>query len=202
MSFKDELWEELERSKNLAQWLSSLSLASKDAWKLEQKDWHLLFVYDTLMEGQKHNELLRHSSVPLTKMLALKYGILTAEFFSAFKHKESGVGFILKKDYHNVPRRRVRGEWYLVKTQTLLELDQFRQNLYTREYLTTVVSYIDPNVKDSQGSMATFKKAWVYVGNLDYWDDQLDEGYEYSPFPTHSDEDFVISNLRNYYYFT
>jgi hypothetical protein len=172
-------------------WLHEAVLSREftpDLHILQQKAKHLLFVYDNV-PGVGLNQHLDDPALATNEMSAFTLGT-----FSLWK-KSLGVHsypIALKSEvergkYSKCPAARIRGELYLVNPNVFVTLDTQARNgvEFTRKKVKTYIPY-RYSWSQTLGQMPFMERmfpveAWMYVGNPEFWDQQLDGGYHFQP---------------------
>jgi Gamma-glutamyl cyclotransferase, AIG2-like len=149
-----------------------------DMVTLEKYQFQLLFIYDRMMHNYPEHMLIEEHGVQLPTAFSLPE-------FSLWKHELGLESYpVAIRTRHKeilCPTARVKGELYAMRPYQFLELDKHRLNgvEFIRERVQLVVPYHsarNPGIQCLQGI-----KAWMYVGNPDYWNDQLDGGFSFRP---------------------
>lgn len=200
---------------------------TKDYLWLESKEWHLFFVCDDLMRRHsRHEKFMKEDT-------EYKAGAFTeSDEFSMWKKKVGTESFpipligyrwsaptmVEQKDETrtkisimelNATRTgRIKGELYLVRPSVLVNLDKYRENgvQFTRKRTKILVPY-----RPQEGSTTVNDeefihqvKAWMYIGELDYWQDLLHNPRVFSRV-TDFEANRKISDgirMKNYYYYS
>lgn len=160
-----------------------------DAYKLEQFQWKLLFVADDVQTGQKHNSIIRDTAYQGCAIHPYAY-TSTKYTFWLKDLGEHSFPIALPYDYKpsghvigHVEPARIRGELWVVRPQSIILLDNLRQNgVQFRRQSTTIlmpfrhVGWDDdgnklPKISDDM--VYPVHGVQVYVGVPEYWDGQI-----------------------------
>lgn len=171
---------------------------SPDLFKLERKGKHLLFEHGDLMSGMpKHRHFIEGQALT---------SAFTEENFSVIRQKNGANNFpiTLKDTPTRQPRAQVKGQLFLVTGDTILDIDNYRQN--TVCFIRKEAKIILPSV-DKHGNHELIR-AYMYVSNKPYWKEQLE--WDYAMFKGHPESNFAPVtmykdgryNPLQYYYFT
>lgn len=182
---------------------------SPDIIKLERQRRQLIFVADDMMRhGKLHSYI---SEFSLTGRFPIYAGFTEALMYMWKKDLgEDSYPVILDKDvtgHYFGPKleaAKVRGEVYSIRSFQFRKLDTLRENGYAftrRRIWLTIPRYkvryskTDPlpGLQDWNARLET----WAYIGNHDYWDDQLAGVLPSSPVPIV--EDHGRAWLKRYY---
>lgn len=180
-----------------------VSIFTPDVKQLERKQRHLIFVCDDLMSGNRNSDLIVETSV--SGRWPLMNGYTQDKFF--FWKKELGeLSFpvALDKDvtgfYHgnsfDKSSAKIHGEIYGIRTAGLIRLDIDRENTvqFTRRRVNIRIPYIHGASKFPDIEVIT---VWMYVGNHEYWDDQLAGVHASRPIEkTHDDRVWLEDHYR------
>lgn len=109
--------------------------------------------------------------------------------------------------YENGPAsaQSIKGELFLVTPEMLVSLDERVENTvqFNRRRVSVSVPYRfqyrdkDGNLKVS-GRQSELRVAWMYIGNPEFWDKQIDNGFLFKPAKLFTPE---LDELRRYYHF-
>jgi hypothetical protein len=162
-----------------------------DLWNLTRRQRHNLFVCDEFMMG-----LPRHSEISED---AVRCAVaFTSKDFCMWKKKLAEASFPIVlpptgTEHTSWKPARVKGTIYSVPSKTLIKLDTFKLNgvQFSRQRLDVVI----PNrrltvVKGRELRSIAWHEipvgfdhvpVWAYIGIPQFWEDQLDGGYSFSP---------------------
>lgn len=191
-----------------------------DLWELEQKKEHRVFIHDDMMQLQPHHELVRAGS--LSGFYPFQYGYTTKKF--SFVEKDLGLKSIpialdLRDLAEELPvyigeSHRIRGEVYAVRTNTLIELDNHRQNgvQFERRRVNINIGYKKLwrshwfNAFGNKQYAHTIGKeemisveCWMYLGREEYWKDQLlADAFKFNPIQVVEEERLWLTKYYQY----
>lgn len=160
------------------------SLNTPDILTLSQYQRQLIFVADDMMKGGKLFEYIEETS--LTGRWPMSGGYTQDSFYFwqkalgdqshpvALRNEVSGY-------CRNPPEKaRIRGELFSIRPSQFEKLDFLRDNTvqFTRERVGIVIPHYKTIFDKAHPvpeiiQLSTVIPAWMYVGNHDYWDDQL-----------------------------
>jgi hypothetical protein len=173
---QDTLIKDREVIRHLGQMVTEFT---PDFALLEEHQRILFFACDDMMSGQRNSDMIAEHSVTGRWPLAHCYTLDKFQFWVKELGKLS-YPVVLDKPAtgkadlkYDVDLGRVWGELYAIRPQAFIKLDIERENKvqYTRRRVEVIVPYTQwnptPSIKE--------KRHWpmMYVGNHDYWDDQL-----------------------------
>jgi len=163
--FPDADWfEEIERETDF----------TPDIWRLERYQFQLMFIYGEMMRQHQMHSMVEEFSVPLAKGF-------TQGKYSLWKKNLGNVSFPIALDvpFSGAPLEAIKGELYAIQTSQYINLDKFKLNGY--HFLRQRVPIVIPYREIGGYEQSTKIQAWMYVGISDYWVEQLDAGYLFSP---------------------
>lgn len=194
---------------------------SPDVLQLEQKERWNLFVYDNLMIGRNEYPLLRDRGT-------FRWHGFTRNHYSMWKanlEKGSYAVPLVPKDPRDITpwsetdrfanrfghHSAIKGQLFSVPPSVLLELDKTRQNNveFIRQRveievpLKEVLFFGDQGVEPVKRTI-NIQQAWMYVGKSEFWNDQIDAGWMFSPVDIHKARSISTTGhdeTRHYYYF-
>lgn len=152
---------------------------------LERHEWCLLFVYDEMQLNRRKYDLIREDSVNLGKAF-------TCPNWNMFKKKLGDETFpIALYDMNLAPKCRIKGELHAIRPHLFWEvLDKkyFNGIEFRRERVKLIRPYHlqEKGVTIDHNEFIAETRAHMYVGINEYWLDQIDAGYLYSPVKTFS----------------
>ncbi len=146
--------------------LSEALKYSPDISELQKHTGQLLFVYDQLKKNEPRHALLANGSI----------------FFGTFFTHETYSVWDRVSDHTVVAMEdrtkpaRIQGELYGVRPSRFLTLDKEKENGYTfiRKRVTVDALCFNPQ------EVVVPVESWMYLGNPDYWNSRVDNGYNYS----------------------
>ena len=165
---------------------------------LESKLWWYFFVYDNMMIGRREYDLIRDES-------EFVYTGFTQDHFSMWKRNLDKGSFpvpLVPSDPNNITewdeRNRyinrlghhgvIKGQLFKVNTQQIFKLDIERRNglIFDRKRIVVevplrYVRYYGEKGIETKEKFVREYEAWMYVGSKDYWDQQIDAGFMFSP---------------------
>lgn len=176
-----------------AQWLTQSADHSPDLGWLEQFEFQLLFCPDRTQRG--------HSEYPLIEDSIYGCHAFTQKKFNYWVQRDGQpIPMEATSDVRTnlfPPPLRIKGEVHAIRPWQFKELDNFKNNRYTftRKRVKLMVPSVDllkipdryENGKQiplmtNQFVLTEEKveplKAWMYVGEPEYWDELLDAGYK------------------------
>lgn len=157
-----------------------VSIYTPDIKFLERKQRHHIFVHDDMMKGQRNNDIVADTA--LNGIYPQCHGYTEEAFF--FWKKNLGklsipvaldqdvTGYYRGNDIDKSPGK-IWGEVYSIRPSAFIRLDIEKENTvqFTRRRVQVKIPYIQsnpiPDVKEK------ILDVWMYVGNHEYWDDQL-----------------------------
>lgn len=157
-----------------------------DWWQLQQYEWQLLFVY-----GEEKRGLLRNELVVTPSENELLYDAYSEGDFSLINKDLGDLSFPIAlhqqfKSYPPAPMLKVRGEIYRVRPRTFIDLDNCKLNgvQFIRIRANVYVYFHRYRRSKSQGwsdptNEKTLLHVWMYVGIPNYWNELIDNGYQY-----------------------
>jgi Gamma-glutamyl cyclotransferase, AIG2-like len=185
-----------------------------DYMELEEKAFHLLFVYDELQNGHWMHKLIA-GSMPEGEAFTVD----TFHVYRKRSHEAYPIPILLHSQFYDVidtrpgidepsfsiPLARIRGKLYLVRTERYLAIDNYKLNgiQYKRERVRCVVPFkrrqrITGSAYVALASSAQIVRAFMYIAIPEFWEKYLDGGLEYPVVKTFDPRpDFVHA----YYYF-
>ena len=193
---------------------------------LEKHEWVLLFVYDDLMTNRPRYDWLKDQSFfcgrafTEDKDYALwkkKLGEFTIPIpLKGADRLYKGPGItsvpLSKMDSNKICPGilgHIKGEVHAIRPQLLWnKLDRHYENRleFTRKRIKLLVPYRVQNggVGVDHNEFVKVIKAWMYVGNKDYWNSQLDGGLLYTPVGAYVPNTSNIDGheLSFYYYYS
>jgi hypothetical protein len=171
----------------------------------------LLFVYGNEMDKGAENHLIADKELPNNGRLASAF---THKRFHMVKKKlgQHSYPIALELQPSLVTRtERIKGELWKVRPERYLELDKYMENrvfFRRRRVQVTIPCYItvkrefnsppDPKTVmllggTKRGPYAPSCEAWMYIGEKEYWEPQLDAGYIFQKCPI-----FVAKNPKTW----
>ena len=175
-----------------AEWLHEAVLGREftpDLHILMRKSWHLTFLYDNV-PNVGFNQHLGTEDDARCEMSAFTLG----RNYSLWK-KNLGIHsfpIALRNDmppekYSKSPPARIRGDLYLVRPYQFIQLDTHARNgvEFTRKKVKVYVPY-RYSWSATLGQMPFVERmfpveAWMYIGNPEFWEEQLDGGFQFQP---------------------
>ena len=174
---KRQVIKDNETIRRLSQMVSSYT---PDIAFLEEHQRCLIFVFDDMMSGKTNADLIVETSVTGRWPLAHVY---TEDKFHFWKKDLGNLSYpiALEKEvtgfYHgnelDKAPAKIWGELFAIRPQAFIKLDIERENgvQYTRRQVKVRLPYIHSNpIPDIR---EVILPAWMYIGNHEYWDDQL-----------------------------
>lgn len=173
-----------------------------DLWNMERRQLQLLFVYDEMMQGHHGHDLIKEHSVSLAAAYTEDKFILWRKNLG-----KKSYPIPLVKKYLSVPSARIKGQLYGILPPQFKELDKHKLNgvSFIRVRVNIQIPYRRiVKMREEQGTVKLDEeiqrvRAWMYIGVPNYWDDQIDSGFLYSPTQIyHPNREW----LDKYYYFS
>lgn len=138
---------------------------SPDMTELQRHTGQFLFVYDQMQRNAPRHSLLSGGSI----------------FFGTFYTHDQYSVWDRSSDHRvialedNTRPGKIRGELFGVRPTRFLTLDKEMENGYTftRKRVRIDALCFEPR------EVIVPVQSWMYVGNPDYWDTRLDNGYRY-----------------------
>jgi gamma-glutamylcyclotransferase (GGCT)/AIG2-like uncharacterized protein YtfP len=170
-----------------------------DMLKLQQHKRHLVFLPCNVQKGFKYHHFVKQSEPYGLGYTRRKFQVYTKDLGNeSFPIPLPGIAdkkYLSKRLNPNLtpPSLNVRGQLYWCDANTISELDNFKLNgvEFTRELVEIKFLYQEPITqldRDTNEFIATYTDyqvyilaAYMYVGNEEYWDEQLDAGYLFTP---------------------
>ena len=162
-----------------------------DLWKLEQRDWGLLFLPGELMARHPMRSMISSFLLP-----GVNYAAFTQDQgWSLWKVKADNDGQPMGQDQYTVPivnhfrsvlSGRIKGELVGIRTYMFIDLDKYYQNGYEfRRIRTNVVVPYRKKILSRIGEMVSDEftqviRCWMYVGIPSVWDERFDAGRQFS----------------------
>ena len=150
---------------------------SKDIPLLQEHHRILIFVYDDMMQGKRNSDLIVETSVTGRYPLANCY---TEDNFHCWKKELGKLSFPIALDKpvsgftrFDATPAKIWGELYAIRPTQFIKLDIEKENgvQFTRRRVKVILPYTHWNpIPDRK---ETIIEPMMYVGNHDYWDDQL-----------------------------
>lgn len=172
-----------------------------DVMKIEDKEFHLVFVYDDTMLNRRRHSLISDYVVKIGNGF-------TAEPFALWKRNLGHVSFPIALKVH-APLLPIKGELFAIEPAGLIKLDKYRLNRvnFDRKRVRITLPFREvcgtTKIPTKQTVVSDLKlwniSAWMYVGREKQWIDKLDGGYYYSIVRSFSPRSKWIDK---YYYFT
>lgn len=135
-----------------------------DFLELKKLSYHVVFVYGTLKAGGRLHEYLR--GCPCLGDAYVATASMTMREAQGFP-----VAFVAdENDRKNHQAAHIYGELYVVPPHVILELDRLEDNGNMFDRMLRYVFCVDQKYSTTNGSKNAAIKAFVYVGNEDYWD--------------------------------
>lgn len=177
-------------SKHEVDWLNQSVQYTPDNAKLEEYEFQLLFSPDETQRGYPQHSLIE-DSVFMTHAFTHRLYNYWQQRDGQLIPLEASAPAAVK---YFPPSLRIKGEVHAIRPYQFRELDTWKQNTiqYTRKRVKLIVPYRQVIVKDYydtdgrelplclQGKKGVLSpvqlhvvKAWMYVGNDDYWDPLL-----------------------------
>jgi gamma-glutamylcyclotransferase (GGCT)/AIG2-like uncharacterized protein YtfP len=162
---------------------------SPDMGLLQEHQRCLIFVFDDMMAGMRNADLIVETSVTGRWPLAHVY---TEDKFYFWKKDLGALSYPIALDKpvsgytefrHDKEPGKIWGELYAIRPSAFNKLDTERENgvQYTRRRVNVKCYYTHanpiPEIRE------TILPAWMYVGNHEYWDDQLAGVMSSQPIP-------------------
>lgn len=160
---------------------------SPDIWQLEQYKRQLIFVPDDMKMGMPNNKLIADASFIPRPKFPVCY---TRPSFTMWKKDLGKASFpvILPDVYRptgfvmwEVEPAPIQGELWSIEPSRFILLDNHKQNgvMFTRQRVDITLPYREvgwgqsslPIITDDINKVSV--PAWMYVGNVDYWDAQI-----------------------------
>jgi len=178
----------------LNQWRATL-MWTKDASLLSQYETQPIFIYDRLMEGQDDYSKIKDHIQP-----RFSWGF-TSQRFCNWQKNLGKLSFPIALDtqtqpldipwadlaretcwFRDAPPARIKGAVYNISTKAFFELDKLYRNglHFTRRKVKILIPY---QAKKENGGTDYLVGlwCWMYVGNQDHWEKQLDAGMFFKP---------------------
>ena len=153
-----------------------------DLWKLENRQFQLLFVYDQMMKHHRmYDPMLSEHSFPIATAFT------ASRNFSLWKKKlgQGSFPIPLLIPYTRVPRARIKGELHSVLSYRFSDLDNYKSNgvEFRRKRVKLLVPYVrqERGVGVNDEVFVQKVEAWMYYGRYTYWKEHIDAGYMFKP---------------------
>ena len=149
-----------------------------DIMDIERQAQHLLFVCDEFQKSHRYNVHLGDGKFKYTAFTEQKLALWKKVL--GLETQAIALPYGLRS---NAPAAFIRGDLYLVPPDVIISLDNLRGN--TVQFNRKRVSLNIPTRKDvwdrlgqttESNTQVNTVRAWMYVGNVDYWGDQLRSG--------------------------
>lgn len=181
--------------------VSNSNGTTPDIGKLQEAAYQLIFVYDRLQIGfDDYKAYMSEHSARLCTAF-------TNDHFVMFRRKLGLQSYpiLQRKDYVSPSPARIKGELHYISTDQLIRLDKLRENgvQFKRELIEIYIPHfavhkLAPWNKGGRNKgeymevygtehptdhvlHAAVVKAFAYIAEDSYWDDQIDGGYDYLP---------------------
>lgn len=179
-------------------YLKGFTPYSPDAVLLNQRPFHLLFVYDRMQSGHDDHEFFGGEAMGLGT-------VFTKDKFALIKRSLVADSYPIPLDRSpfSIPELPIRGELRLVPTSKMFELDTNRVNGVKFERRMVWVTF-PFRMREGSRLMPDLKlhniKCWMYVGVQNFWEDLFDNNFDMFD----AVERYVPNKeeLKEYYYFT
>ena len=180
-----------------------------DLWRLEQYELQLLFVCDEMQPSHTKNTKLQGGIE-----LGTAY---TEDNFQMYKKRLGKESFPIpmeqngdtSKDtiFTGLPKTTIKGELFAIRPEQFISLDKYKENRlnFLRKRVSLYIPYREVSWNKEQGVVTSEEivkspvKAWMYVGNPEFWNGQWDNGYLFLPVRTFSHK-HPVKHLRYYSY--
>jgi len=145
---------------------------------LQQHMRHLIFVFDDMMKGFRNFDLISETSV--SGIWPLAHGVYTADNFWFWKKDLGELSYPIALDKpvtgytrFDTEPAKIWGQLYAIRPTAFNKLDTERENgvQYTRRRVEVICPYTHWSPSPSQHEARLWP--WMYVGNHEYWDEQL-----------------------------
>ncbi len=198
-----------------------------DISELEQHEYQLLFVYGETQRGHPAFPIVNEGSAhictaftntPGFTLWKRNRGLASTVVALSAPLPEKDAAPLFPPTHFGVltPSSRIKGELYAIRPYQMMELDKYHLNGYhylrRRVHLAIPYSQVmwlkHPYLNPTTVYSSTYKtdtkirivKAWMYLGIPEYWEPQLDGGYEFTPVKLM--RTYERPWISNYYYFT
>jgi len=154
-----------------------------DMWKLQRFQHQPLFVYDQWMQNHRMHSMIedwaQYRGVAFTQ---------NANWIMWKKRLGQGTFPIpMRIPFNGVPMGRIRGELYLIDSERLKVLDEYKENgvEFRRKPVEVLIPYRhlehivnkDHNYEWKATDLIAKIHTWMYIGRYKYWGELLDAGY-------------------------
>jgi len=182
-----------------------------DGWILEQHQTQLLFVCDEMQRGHSKSTLVSEYSIAVCsgftegKFLFWRKKLGKDSFPVAIETYSKKSSPVWADPKGSLPAR-IKGELYAVLPDQFFVLDKYKElGLYfIRKRINIDIPYRKVLWTKQQGVITTHElnrtvKAWMYIGNAEYWDSLFDAGFMFDPVRLYRPNK---AWLEYYYYFS
>ena len=165
-------------------------LFTPDLWKLEQYDFQLLFISDTLKYKHPNNRMVSPFSLSGASLGSCWSEDDNWGFWKFKQGKDSYPIPLVNRNHHNTWRNkigRIRGELYAIRPYTIIDLDNYYQNrIEFNRIRTSVIMPYTKHVYTDKGKFISPEftqniRCWMYVGIPKVWEKELDGGMQFEP---------------------
>lgn len=194
-------------------WAETVSHAYRhtpDLYLIEDQARHLVFIYGEMMANRYFSCFLADHGEKRTE------GFTVDKSFSLWSKRNGDLSYPIAlrgvEDFrainNNTNTARIKGEVWSITPQGMFALDNEFQNgvLFERARVRLTVPFqvscFDNTGKRHYGTTDkrhSLVRAWMYTGNKEHWEDQLDGGFEFSPAPRFKSKQ---NGFGDYYYWT
>ncbi len=150
-----------------------------DEWRLSRYEWQRLFIPDEMQRGYYRYPLIAEKSY-------FAYRAFTEESFTLWKKKLGAATYAiaLPEAKYNIPLAHIGGQVHIVRSEVFKELDKLKLNgvHFERKRVSVLIPFREQVTGRAAGHERVRRKyCHMYVGIPDYWNQQLDGGYYFSP---------------------
>jgi len=187
--------------------MSKRTLFTPDAHLFNRTVYQLLFIYGNEQRGHIMHERLIKPHCMNNKPAAV---VFTENEYTMMKKKLGWATYpiVADIDLWNVPKLKVKGELYAIRSYMIPELDRCYSNTvdFMRQRITVTMPHHLLMWSKKTGEHRVVKQdhityqAWAYLGIPDFWKDELDVGYSYGQVAVTDPNNH--SQLQQYYSFT
>ncbi len=196
---------------------------SPDIWQLSRRPYHLIFICDELMRSRPRHQLLEENGAQYRNT------VFTKNNFTFWKINRGSILTpipLLTPDLISTPSLKIKGELFVIPLPMLLLLDRERQNgvvfdrtrvkldiphrklMFNKEPVKIFRGVREDDWRELYDnqiytlSNETYNmevEAWMYVGKPEYWNHQLDGGYNFQPIRRFQPND---PHVKPYYFYS
>lgn len=172
-------------------------VCTPDLPAVETQERHIVFIYDTMMDGGSDRNILtneaKHLAYAYTKILMIlwrtqDYVVPIVEPIPFTRPEWCDPPKLATRKISSAP---IRGQVFEIPTEVLITLDKLKQNgtMYRRIQMPIAVPAVrhfktmkDNITKVEQAPEKIYNiHAWMYIGDNDYWNERVDGGFTFSP---------------------